>query len=302
MTIHLSLSHLTMLSALRDGASLSVAADRLSITQSALTHRIREAERRLGVPLFSRQGRRLKPTAAARILTETAEHVLDALTAAERTAIASAEGIRHTVRLTVCDYNAYHWLPGFLTAFREDRPDIDLEIAPDTTDRALRRLAEGRLDIAVLPGAPGLGAGDAIPLFDDSLVAAVWPGHRFEDRPYVTAGDFEDQVYLTYSLNSRPGFEAERLWTAERALPLRKRNVGSVDAVCELIKAQAGISVLSRWGIEREIASGSLIAVQATEAGLPIRWHALIAAAQPPDAPARTVAAALADHLAERVS
>ena len=59
-------------------------------------------------------------------------------------------------------------------------------------------------------------------------------------------------------------------------LPLRKRNVGSVDAVCELIKARAGISILSRWGIDREVQSGALIAFSAGQGGIPIAWHAVL--------------------------
>ena len=118
----LSLPHLQMLSALSDSMTLGRAADALLITQPALTHRIHEAERRLGVTLFEKSGRRLRPTTAAQVLTDAAEKVLRELDEAERIAIASAEGIRHVVRLTVGHYNTYHWLPGFLAWFREQHP------------------------------------------------------------------------------------------------------------------------------------------------------------------------------------
>ncbi len=296
----LSLQHLQMFVVLADQNTLALAAERLRITQSALTHRIREAERRLGVSLFEKSGRRLRPTAAAQILTDTARRVLADLDEAERIAAASSEGIRHVVRLTVGNYNAYHWLPDFLAWFRDRQPGIAIEIEPNAADAALDRLSEGALDIVILPGARPVGLADAVELFDDQLVVAVWPGHPFEGRAHIGARDFRDQVYLTYSLSSEPGFEADRLWAAEGASPLRKRNLGSVDAICELIKAQAGISVLSRWGISREIAAGSLIALPATQGGIAVPWRALVSRKSPAGSPARLTAAALGDWFAAR--
>ena len=96
-----------MLEAIEQTSTLSQAAEQLHVTQSALTHRIREAERRLGVILFEKSGRRLRLTSAAQVLTEAAVKILGDLDAAERVAIASAKGIQHVVRLTVANYNAY---------------------------------------------------------------------------------------------------------------------------------------------------------------------------------------------------
>ncbi|WP_406600644.1 LysR family transcriptional regulator [Thermohalobaculum sediminis] len=289
----LSLAHLQMLVAIREARTLSAAAERLGLTQSALTHRLREAERRLGVILFAKVGRQLRPSAAAEILTETAEHVIDRIELAERAAAASSQGVRHIVRLAVCDYNAYHWLPGFLAVFTVQHPDIEIEIEPGTMASTLRQLAEGRLDIALVPAARDASPADAIALFDDDLAAIVWPGHRFDGRASVRAADFDAETYLTYSLEARAGFESERLWSADGTMPVRKRNLGSVDAVCELIKARAGVSILSRWGVTRELAAGSLVATPLAGQGIPIRWSARIASGLAADAPVRRVAEAM---------
>lgn len=295
----LSLAHLQMMSTIRNSPSLGEAAETLGITPSALSHRIREAERRLGVTLFAKAGRRMRPTAAAEILTETADHVLERLALAERAAAASAHGVRHVVRLTVCDYNAYHWLAEFLVDFRRSHPAIDIEIEPNALAGALKRIAEGGVDIAILPvaadnAAPDHPHGEAMELFADELVVVLWPDHPLAASPFISARDFEEEIYLTYSLASRPGFESERLWLQEGTLPLHKRNLGSVDAVCELVKARAGISILSRWGITREIEAGTLIARPAGPKSLPIVWRALLPQGVPEGSPVRDVTAALA--------
>lgn len=100
-------------------------------------------------------------------------------------------------------------------------------------------------------------------------------------------------------MHSQPGFESERLWAAGGVTPLRKRNLGSIDAVCELVNAQAGISILSRWGVYRQIDSGSLKAIQATEQGLDISWRAIVSNRMPDEAAGRSVLESLRDWFSE---
>ena len=290
---NLALPHLEMLVAISRTRSLAEAAAALRITPSALTHRLREAERRLNVMLFEKMGRKLRPTAAAQILTLTAERILADLEASERVATASTGGVRHILRLTVEVYNAFHWLPGFLAWFRAAHPEIEIEIETRDARTPFDGLAKGRTDLVISPGKIMPGSFDAVDLFEDELVAVVWPGHAFASRPYVVAGDFSTETYLTYSLVRQPGFEADRLWEAENTLPLRERNVGSIEAVCELVRAKVGVSVLSRWGAHRHFASGGLVPVQAAPSGLKITWRAIIKNSWPPDAPVRILTRAL---------
>ena len=94
----LDVSHLEMLRAIDEHGRLSVAAAALNVTPSALSHRIREAERRLGIPLYERTHRRLEPTAAARYLADTAGRTLDELARAEADSRRMTGAVRRVVR------------------------------------------------------------------------------------------------------------------------------------------------------------------------------------------------------------
>ncbi|HCW85825.1 MAG TPA: LysR family transcriptional regulator, partial [Rhodobacteraceae bacterium] len=87
MSRYLSLRHFEMLVSVARCSSMAEAARSLLITPSALTHRLREAERRLGLQLYEKQGRNLRPTQAGRILTQTAERILEDIEQSERVAI-----------------------------------------------------------------------------------------------------------------------------------------------------------------------------------------------------------------------
>ncbi len=295
MKQHLSLRHFDMLAAIARCASLADAARTLLITPSALTHRIREAERRLDVLLYEKQGRTLRPTQAGRILTQTAERILEDIHQSERVAISSAEGIRHVVRMSIAVYAAFHWLPDFLPWFRKVNPGIEIEIETEGAQSPFDALFKGQIDLVISPDSVLPGQLDAVDLFEDELVAVVPPGHALEARAYVSGNDFLNDPFLTYSLVRQPGYEADRIWTPENVLPPREENIGSVEAICELVKAGFGVSILSHWAIHPQFQSGKLVPVRATPDGLGITWRAITKSGARSGAPEVILSKALAD-------
>lgn len=274
---------------------MAEAARALLITPSALTHRIREAERRLGIPLYEKQGRNLRPTTAAQILTLAAERLLEDLHQSERVAIASVAGIRRVLRITVAVYNAFHWLPEFLLWFRATNPEIGIEIETQGTHAPFDPLSKGKVDLVISPDIVLPGQLEATDLFMDELVAVLPVDHVLSRKSYLTGQDFLNDPFLTYSLVRQPGYEADRIWSPENVLPPREENIGSVDAICELVKAGFGISILSHWAIQPQLQSGKLRPVRATARGLDITWRAIIKSSVAQGAPERILMEALAD-------
>lgn len=299
MSHSLSLSHLEMLVTIADCSTLAEAAATLHITPSALSHRIREAERRLGVPLFEKKGRVLHPNAAAEILTPTAVRLLRDLRQAEWVAVASVEGVRHVVRLSVAVYTAFHWLPDFLSRFRGLHPEIEIEIETQGAMDPFDALSKGHTDVVMSPDTVLPGSLEALHLFADELVAVVPAGHRFAEREYVTGRDFLNETFLTYSLIRQPGFEADRVWTPENMVPLREETVKSVDAICALIRAGFGVSILSNWALHSQFAAGGMMPVRTTEKGIDIAWRAIFHSSAAADAPERILAYALEEWFAD---
>ena len=283
-----------MLVAIAREGNVTRAADGIGLTQSALTHRIREAERRLGSALYTRVGKRLRATPVGEMLTAVAERVLGDLERAEHAAGEMSIGVEHVVRIGIGTYTRYHWLPPFLETLRESAPGLQVEVFADAMQRPLEMLLDGTIDVAIVAtGArpPGVAW---IPLFTDELVAITPVSHRFAQRAYIEAEALRDEVWISYGTKTEPGFESERFMRPAKAWPRRFLRVELPEAIVELVRAGMGVSILSRWAVEPYLRAGTLACTRLGEHGLDLDWFAAVREADAEGSPAHRLATSLA--------
>src|SRR5262250_1430699 len=107
----LEVRHLKLVAAVADAGSLTRAGDRLHLTQSALSHQLRDVESRLGTPLFLRVGKRMVLTAAGSRVLRSADEVLHALAQTEDAVRRLAGGHASALRVSTGCHTAFYWLP-----------------------------------------------------------------------------------------------------------------------------------------------------------------------------------------------
>ncbi len=257
----LDIRHHGLLLALDESGGLQAAADRLGITQSAASHRLREAERRLGLALVRRVGRRVQLTPAGERLLAAARLAVGELARAERELVERFGQGRPLVRLGQAPYSRYHWLPAFLEFLGARHPTIELDLVARAATDPLGCLRDGTADVVMLYGRQGQG-GDLVwlRLGGDPLVAVMAPGHRLAAKAEVTAADLAGERYITYSNRPEPGFEWESVLRPAGVAPQRVSVVGLPEAIIDLVRAGVGVSSLSRWAVSPELADGTLVA------------------------------------------
>ncbi|MEM7092115.1 MAG: LysR family transcriptional regulator [Actinomycetota bacterium] len=289
----LDLRHYETIVAIVDLGTMTAAASHLATTQSALSHRLAEAERRLGTPLFQRgHNRRLTPTRDGLAVHQAATRALLELGRLEQRIHGAETSERAMLRMAVGSYDCYHWFPNFLDHVHRTFDDIDLElvVVDDTPGPPLRA---GEVDLALVLGQPE-GDLELHPLFDDELVLITAPGHRLAKRDRVDAEDLVDETYLTYSSRPTPGFEYDRFIRPSGTYPRVARVVPQTSAISELVAAGAGVSILSSWALTPMLDSGRIRSVRCGNGGLDVPWHA---ATRPGDERAARIAQALAGEL-----
>jgi LysR family transcriptional regulator for metE and metH len=299
--LRLDVPHLQMLTALSEAGSLARAATRLGVTPSALSHRIREAERRLDIVLLTRQGRRLALTPAGEILLNAARTILGELERAETDAQRISRGASDVVRLGLGAYSVFHWLPAFLRVLGEREPSVQLEIVAGAARRPEAALLDAEIDVAVLHGPAERAGLRRVPLFEDELVAIMSPGHPLAAKKFIEPEDLIPYDYFTYSMTPEPGLEYDRALRRAPA-PRRITRLEQIEAIVELVKAGLGVSILTRWAMEPHVRAGTLACRRVTPEGIDVAWFAALRANESEESAPARVAAALADWCADPAS
>lgn len=274
--LRLKINHYRMAQAIKTHGTVTAAAQALGLTQSALSHQIAEAERRLGRKLFTRVGRRLSLTSAGEFLAASADTILMEAELAESALMASEDTEpSEIIRIGTFAYSCYRWLPQVLKQVQADMPHVLFEFITDTSKTPLRSVMDGDVDVAIAAGRMNPSNVLLTPLFDDELVAICPPDHRLAGQQQVEARDFLQDPFITYSTVYEVGFEEELLWRPSGCRPVKYLRAGLTEAVIELVKAGFGLSILSRWAVAEHVQAGDLASVRITRQGLPVRWNCL---------------------------
>ena len=282
-----------MLQAMARAGSVTRAASVLGLTQSALSHQIREAERRLGIDLFVQSNKKMQMTVAAELLNEEAGRILSQLERVEAEVTSQGAELRHIVRIGCGAYSGYRWLPRFLKSFQEKAADIDIEVVADATQRPMKALIDRNIDIAVTSGMPDKTAARSLRLFRDELILIMPPDHSLAGKGVVVAQDLADQVYISYSDIAEKGHEYDSFLKPAQVTYRKMLKVELTEAIVELVMGGFGISILSKWAVSPYLRSGALVAAKITRKGLFVDWHAMIRKSEPADSPAGRMAEAL---------
>lgn len=296
MTLQLDLRHYETIVAIVDQGTMTAAARDLHSTQSTLSHRLAEAERRLGVRLFDRgRSRRLTPTRAGLATHQVASRALDDLERNERVLLSDRPETTSIVRVGVGSYDCFHWYPRYLAESRRQNPHVEIELVVVGQSPA-DAIAAGHVDIVIAPGAPS-GVLELRPAHDDQLVLIVSPDHSLATYDSIAPHDLVDQPYLTYNSSPTPGFEYDRFIRTGDDYPRTVTVVPQTSAITELVAAGAGVSILSRWALEPAIRTRRVVAIQCGLEGLPLQWSVVTGASATVDTASQLVADHLAAHL-----
>lgn len=177
MVPDVSLNHLMALSAVAEHRSFRAAAAALHLSQPAVTARIKALEERIGVPLFHRTTRFVRPTAEGERLLASATRLIGDLRAALEEMRQEATLSRGRVTVAAPPSVASTLLPRVMTEFRADYPGVEVVPLDVRSDTVIGLLAQGGADLGILSDLPPDAALSFEPAFDDEILAVLPRSH-----------------------------------------------------------------------------------------------------------------------------
>ena len=275
--MHLELRHLRLVLAIAETGSVTRAAERLHLTQSAVSHQLRDIEDKLGAQLFLRSGKRMLIAAAGERVLESARRILGEIECIESDiAGVAGTGPEGLLRLTTECYTCYHWLPDVLTAYRAECPRVEVRVVPEFTRRPYRALAAGEVDVAIVSRERENRHIGYTPLFQDEFVAVMRPDHPLAGRPYARPSDFEGEPLVLYTMPDESSTLLHEILRPAGVRPGPIVRVQLTEAIIELVKAGVGMTALAQWSVAPHVAAGTLATIPLRKNGYRRTWQAAI--------------------------
>ncbi|MBF9060538.1 LysR family transcriptional regulator [Rhodobacterales bacterium HKCCSP123] len=271
--MHLEFRHLRTIKAIHEEGGLARAAERLHITQSALSHQIKGLEDQAGLELFVRRSKPMRLSPAGMKLLRLAEDVLPRIAALEDEFDSLRKGRTGRLHIAIECHACFDWLLPVLEAFRISWPDIDVDIRPGLQFEALPALLREEVDFVVSSDPETLSGVDFTPLFDYEPVFVCAADHPLAEKPYIEAEDFADQALITYPVERSRLDVFSQLLLAAGVEPKSIRQVELSAVILLLVASGRGVSVLPDWVVRDTGKHPSLVTRRLTEGGITRRLY-----------------------------
>src|SRR6202012_4085070 len=259
--MNIALHHFRLVDTISKEGTLTKAAHTLHLTQSALSHQLKELEKELAVEIFSRQGKRLHLTEQGYRFLRTSEKILAEIKALEEDINNYKNGKTGKLSISMQCYTAYHWLPGIIKYYKKQWPDINIQILSDATRRPLEYLMNGDLDIGIIRTQMVNTKIRYEPIFEDQLVAVMCADHPLAKKPVMEIADFhgEELIFPLYDPSYQDTPVSESLIQAQKVKPKNLHRIHYTDASIEMVSAGLGITVMADWIVEPYLKDHNII-------------------------------------------
>jgi LysR family transcriptional regulator for metE and metH len=280
----MEMRHLRLVQTLATEGTLTAAGKRLFLSQSALSHQLREIEDEFGIQLFDRCRKRMVLTPAGERMLGAAEVVLGEIADVRDEITRMVSGESGILRISACRYTGFHWLPTVLTHFKKRFPRVEVRIDHSSAHDPTENLKSGSVDLAIV-NAKYNGQGIVyLKLFNDEMVAIVRADHLWASRSYVSARHFADEHLIGYDIPFEEVVFNKQVLKPAAVKPKSLLKLPTTDAIIEMVKAGMGVAVMNLWSVRPYLESTDLRALRLTRNGYQRTWYAAVAngSKQPP--------------------
>jgi LysR family transcriptional regulator for metE and metH len=271
----IELRHLKTLSALRDAGSLVEAAERVHLTQSALSHQIKDLEDRLNCSLFIRKTKPICFTSAGQRLLTLADEVLPMIRNSERDIARLAGGETGRLNISIDCHSCFDWLMPTIDRFRQNWPEVEMDLSSGFTFQPLPALARGDLDLVITSDPEERNGITYIPLFSYESVLALSKRHKLIARKYIQAQDLAQETIITYPVDQSRLDLFTRFLDPAAIEPHAIRTAELTLMILQLVASGRGVAALPNWALHEYLQREYVVARPLGEKGV---WCTLYAA------------------------
>lgn len=271
----LEIKHLRTLTALRDGGTLVEAARRMHLTQSALSHQLKDLEERLGTELFIRKTKPLRFTRAGLELLQLAGSVLPQLRQAERNLQRLTGSRSGRLHMVIECHSCFDWLMPAINNFRNHWPEVEIDLSTSFNFEPIPALVRGDVDLVVTSDTHHQAGVYYQPLFRYQSVLAIANQHALAQKTSVQPQDLQAETLIHYPVNRQRLDIFEHFLNPSGIEPRDTRQSELTLMIVQLVASGRGVACLPSWALQPYTDSGLITTRSLGNNGI---WPTLYAA------------------------
>lgn len=270
----IEIKHLRTVSVLRDTGSLTATATSLHLTQSALSHQLKDLESRIGGKIFLRKTRPIKFTPEGSILLKLADDVLPKIARAENDIASLKEDVNGRLHMAIECHSCFQWLMPALKEYQTAWPSVTLDFSSGFGFEPLPALVNGELDLVITSDIQPRGEVHYEALFDFEMRLITATNHPLADKAFIEPQDLASQTMLSYPVQKQRLDVVRHFLQPAGIEPNKWKQADNTLMLVQMVSAGLGVAALPNWAIS-EFSRQGLIVSKPLGQGL---WRRLFAA------------------------
>jgi len=245
--------------------SFTLAAAANSLTQSAVSQRIKVLEKKLGMALIERHGTHLKLTKAGEVLYKGAERILAGARELEEHMKEISGRTGGSVRVATIYSVGLYELDPFVKRFLQSYPEIEVHIEYSRADKIYGDLISGSIDLGIVAYPPNKPQLRSIPISDDELVLICALNHPLAQYDSISMKELDGQPFVAFEKDMPTRRALDEILHAHGVTVSPKVEFDNIDLIKRAVEIGMGISVVPSTTVKSEIEAGLLKSLSFTE-------------------------------------
>ena len=242
--------HLEILTAIKEHGTLTKAAQSLHLSQSALSHSIKKLEGQISTPIWKKDGRNLRLTAAGERIQTLANRLLPQFLHTELLLKQIAKGEMGSLRIGMECHPCYQWLLRVIEPYLEQWPDIDIDVKQEFQFGALGALLSYEIDVLITPDPLFKPKIEYIPVFDYEHRLVVASSHPLAEHDFVIPQQLSEETLLSYPVEPMRLDIFSQFLTPAKCSVKKHKNIETTEIMLQMVAAGRGVCALPGWLVD----------------------------------------------------
>lgn len=260
--------HLEIIRAVIDTGTLTRAAERLFLSQPALSHTIKKLEEQLGTNIWEKNGRGIRLTRAGDYLYQMAVMLLPQFERGEEQLSRFARGLRGNLRIGMECHPCYQWLLKNVRPYLERWPEVDVDVRQQFQFKGIAALFAYEVDILITPD-PVFSEGlQFIPVFPYELMLVMHNAHPLAQKTNIAPEDLVNETLITYPVPTERLDIFQQFLSPANRQPAHHKTIETTEILLEMVAAGRGVTALPGWLLKEQSPHLPLLARKLGEKGI----------------------------------